>query len=276
MPKHLKPAASQIFLRVYDKYKGKWPDIMADPEVKALNVERHRLENHLSYLKRKKTKLKEKQRTSESDDEDEEENTDSFDEENEEFELVAITGRKKGVNQNETKWYAVYSDGDERWVPRNCFVDLDGTTSDLFLKFQANHPGNEDVKLSNSLKRPYGTIIQESPKSPPIPQKKLKVQKETIVLPREEEKEKIRIKIPSSPLDTTSSTVTDKKTRRLQCLKMIQQIMEDEDLLEEEITLLKKEMSEMKLKFSLSLKELTESQQQLLTLIKQMHTNGHK
>ncbi len=150
MGKHVKAEESKIILRVYAKHVGDWNGMMADPEIVKLGYERHTLQHHLDYKKRAAKKPRQRnlrrlmvERTDQPLASAKEDDDDV--EEGEEFELVAITARKLG---NPTKWYAVFSDGDERWLPENCFIDSDGTVSELFTQFQEDHPKHKDVTYS--------------------------------------------------------------------------------------------------------------------------------
>jgi hypothetical protein len=53
MGKHINRASSVTLSRLYKQYEGKWDKIMADTEIKALGYQRHQLEQHLSYQRRK-------------------------------------------------------------------------------------------------------------------------------------------------------------------------------------------------------------------------------
>lgn len=64
-----------------------------------------------------------------------------------EYTITAITGRKAALGKEPSTWFAHYDDGDKRWEPITCFIDDDGTTNELFEKFQEEHPGDGDVPL---------------------------------------------------------------------------------------------------------------------------------
>lgn len=70
-----------------------------------------------------------------------------------EYTLTSITGRKAAQGKQLTTWFAHFDDGDERWEPITCFIDDDGTTNELFEKFQEDHPGEGDVKVPTNNKR---------------------------------------------------------------------------------------------------------------------------
>lgn len=226
MGKHLTPEASAMFQRVYEHHNGKWDNIMADPEIKALGVERWNLQHHMAYKKRRKNKktkgVKRSSVTesfgsaSSSSSSSSEEN----EEEEEEYELLAITGRKKGYGKTPAKWYAVYSDGDERWVPATCFIDLDGTTNEMFLQFQAKHQGDDYIK--------------------PIPISSTKKRAATVMLEEKEvheERKKQRIS------EEEKQPLITKKEACIQILHAL--VMEEEDLVEE-IRVIKEEIRDMR------------------------------
>lgn len=58
MGKHITKANSVTICRVYKEHKGKWDKIMADPEIKAMGLQRHQIERHLSYKKSQLPKKK--------------------------------------------------------------------------------------------------------------------------------------------------------------------------------------------------------------------------
>lgn len=224
MGKHITYEWSEVICRIHQRYQGKWNDIMADPEIKALGLERHSLQHHVSYKRRRHPNSNTESFGSSSSSEEEEEE--------EEFELVRIAGRKKGTGNIPTKWYAIYSDGDERWVPENCFVDLDGTANALFINFQSDHPNNDDVKIIvNAKKR---SLMDE------LEHRETKKQK-TIVIEEEEkpiQQRKILLKIPPPVIPPDKKTV---------CLQMVQELLvetEKEKIgLEREVSLLRQEIS---------------------------------
>lgn len=263
MGKHLTAEASELLCRVFRHHKGKWDHIMADPEIKALGVERWNLQHHMAYKKRlssKGVKGRHEKRTisqtgssSSSSASSASSSSSSVDEE-EEFELLAITGRKKAQGKTPGKWYAVYSDGDERWVPASCFIDLDGASNELFLKFQANHPGDDYIKpqpLQNEKKRPLMLKVDE-------PEKKRKIEHEEVP------QNKIVLKMPlttspalKQPSKEQQPPIMEKaevrqtpikSSKKLVCLKMLQELVEEENGLESEATRLGEELEKMRAK----------------------------
>lgn len=269
MGKHINTTASKTIARVHKQHQGVWNDIMADPAIRTLGFERHTLQTHVSYLKRKSRTDKENYSA-----------TDSFcsssaSSSEEEFELMAITARKKGIGNIPTKWYAVYSDGDERWLPQNCFVDIDGTANTLFVKFQEDHPENNDVKLLPKVTKKRSLMDELEEKNGLLKKTKL-----NSVEPEKPKTNKILLKmLPSSPLHTTTTTTTinssvqhtkatttavepspvaatvpiepplSQPTKKVVCLEMMKQIVEEDSqvsLLRREVGSLRREIGVMK------------------------------
>ncbi len=89
-----------------------------------------------------------------------------------EYRLTSITGRKAAKGKQLTTWFAHFDDGDERWEPITCFIDDDGTTNELFEKFQEDHPGEGDVPL------PTANNKRNSPSEKTNQKKKPKLKRE--------------------------------------------------------------------------------------------------
>jgi hypothetical protein len=64
----------------------------------------------------------------------------------EESPLVSIAGRKIGQGKIPTRWFACFSDGENRWEKESFFVSLDGTTNAIFESFEEDYPDGDDVQ----------------------------------------------------------------------------------------------------------------------------------
>lgn len=83
------------------------------------------------------------------DDEDKESiSSDSYDisSSEEEYQLVNIIGRKIGQGKTPTRWFANFSNGEERWEKESYFVGLDGVTNPIFEAFEEEHPHDDDIQ----------------------------------------------------------------------------------------------------------------------------------
>ena len=83
------------------------------------------------------------------DDEDKESiSSDSYDisSSEEEYQLVSIIGRKIGQGKTPTRWFANFSNGEERWEKESYFVGLDGVTNPIFEAFEEEHPHDDDIQ----------------------------------------------------------------------------------------------------------------------------------
>lgn len=205
-----------------------------------------------------------------------------------EYTLTSITGRKAAEGKQPTTWFAHFDDGDERWEPITCFIDDDGTTNELFEKFQEDHPGEGDVPLPTNNKRTSPSEKTNQKKKPKLKRElsdaskylddlnkellstsvsssdiqsaedMIKIKEEAKSLTKKEvrssriaEKERESKAIASSlkkHQETVESQATVQSTMQMMALQMMQKMMK-EDVSDEDVSELKKEIVSIKSDF---------------------------
>jgi len=90
----------------------------------------------------------------------------------EETSLASIRGRKIGQGKTPTRWFATFTDGEERWERESYFVGIDGATNPIFEGFEEEHPNEDDVQPPQTKKRPNSDPVEEKEKATKKPKLK--------------------------------------------------------------------------------------------------------
>jgi prefoldin subunit 5 len=116
---------------------------MHDEEILKMGYHKSVLQAHMSYKKRKRKTLSSS--FSDSTESFEDVSTKEEEEEEEEERLVSIKARQYTKGNVPIMWLAVFSNGQERWLPEENFILADGSEDAIFRKFEEENDEEENV-----------------------------------------------------------------------------------------------------------------------------------